>query len=55
MEELDAGVRTQTREREELRQASVSLQKETHKLRVQNEELQHKVTRSPAPALLTAL
>lgn len=51
MEELEAGVRKLMREKEELRQAlqeqeeqaSVTLQEETCKLRVQNQELQHQV------------
>lgn len=51
MEELEAGVRKLMREKEELRQAlqeqeeqaSVTLQDETCKLRVQNQELQHQV------------
>uniref|UniRef100_A0A3Q2V9E9 Ninein-like n=1 Tax=Haplochromis burtoni TaxID=8153 RepID=A0A3Q2V9E9_HAPBU len=51
VEELEAGVRKLMREKEELRQAlqeqeeqaSVTLQEETCKLRVQNQELQHQL------------
>lgn len=54
VEELDASVRKLMREKEELRQvleeqeeqASITLQEETHKLRVQNQELQHKVSKT---------
>ncbi|XP_076747493.1 ninein-like protein isoform X7 [Maylandia zebra] len=52
VEELEAGVRKLMREKEELRQAlqeqeeqaSVTLQEETCKLRVQNQELQHQLS-----------
>ncbi|KAI3363544.1 hypothetical protein L3Q82_012147 [Scortum barcoo] len=49
VEELEASVRRLMREKEELcqtveEQASVTLQEETHKLRVQNQELQHKLS-----------
>lgn len=55
MEELDSDIRTITRERDNLRQALVqqeaqasgTLQEETHKLRAENQELQHKVVNSP--------
>ncbi len=48
---MEASVRKLIREKEELcraleqqeEQASMTLQEETHKLRVQNQELQHKV------------
>nr|XP_020477934.1 ninein-like protein isoform X2 [Monopterus albus] len=51
VEELEASVRKLMKEKEEFRQAleeqeeqaSIALQKETHKLRVQNQELQHKL------------
>lgn len=51
VEELETSVRRLTREKEELRraqeeqeeQASITLQEETHRLRVQNQELQNKV------------
>lgn len=51
VEELETSVRKLMREKEELRQvleeqdeqASITLQEETQKLRVQNQELQHKV------------
>lgn len=51
MEELESSVRKLAREKEELHQAleeqeeqtSITLQEETHRLRVQNQELQHKV------------
>lgn len=51
MEELEISVRKLMREKEELQQvlevqeeqASIALQEETHKLRVQNHELQHQV------------
>nr|XP_024660464.1 ninein-like protein isoform X2 [Maylandia zebra] len=56
VEELEAGVRKLMREKEELRQAlqeqeeqaSVTLQEETCKLRVQNQELQHQAVRADA-------
>ncbi|XP_030604233.1 ninein-like protein isoform X1 [Archocentrus centrarchus] len=52
VEEMEAGVKKLMKEKEELRQAleeqeeqaSVTLQKETHKLRVQNQELQHQLS-----------
>ncbi|XP_028983177.1 ninein-like protein isoform X6 [Betta splendens] len=52
MEALDTSVRKQMREKEELHellekrgeQASFALQQETHKLQVQNQELQHKLS-----------
>lgn len=49
MEDLETSVRTLMRAKEELHQlleeqnVSVTAQKETHKLRIQNQELQHKV------------
>ncbi|XP_073338292.1 ninein-like protein isoform X2 [Pagrus major] len=52
VEELESNVRKLMREKEELHQAledqeeqtSITLQEETHRLRVQNQELQHKLT-----------
>ncbi|XP_050932487.1 LOW QUALITY PROTEIN: ninein-like protein [Lates calcarifer] len=52
VEELETSVRRLTREKEELRraqeeqeeQASITLQEETHRLRVQNQELQNKLS-----------
>ncbi|XP_044069876.1 ninein-like protein isoform X3 [Siniperca chuatsi] len=52
VEELETSVRKLMREQEELRQAleeqderaSITLQEETHRLRVQNQELQHKLS-----------
>ncbi|XP_027131293.1 ninein-like protein isoform X3 [Larimichthys crocea] len=52
VEALESSIRKLTREKEELHQAleeqeeqtSISLQEETHKLRVQNQELLHKLT-----------
>lgn len=51
VEELETSVRKLMREKEELHQAleeqeeqtSITLQEESHRLRVQNQELQHKV------------
>lgn len=49
VEDLETSIRTLMREKEELHQLleeqniSFTAQKETHKLRVQNQELQHKV------------
>ncbi|XP_069033285.1 LOW QUALITY PROTEIN: ninein-like protein [Embiotoca jacksoni] len=43
VEELEAGLSTQIKEKEELRQV-LEEQEETHKLRVQNQELQHQLT-----------
>lgn len=55
VEELESNVRRLLQETEELRQAqqeqeeqaSVTLHEETHKLRVQNQELQQQVTHRP--------
>lgn len=54
MDDLEASVRKLMREKEELRQvleeqASITIQEETHKLSVQNQELQHKV---PKPGFI---
>ncbi|XP_069579861.1 ninein-like protein [Brachyistius frenatus] len=43
VEELEAGLSTQIKEKEELRQV-LEEQEETHKLRVQNQEIQHQLT-----------